>query len=273
MEEKKFTTPILLITFSRPEMVQKVFDVIKKVKPTRLFVSADAPRDNVPGEKERCQESRDIIKQVNWACEVKTLFLEKNLGSGGGPAAGINWFFENVEEGIILEEDCLPNESFFYFCAELLEYYRNNEKIMHISGNNFQYGKKRGNASYYFSEYPHIWGWATWRRAWKLYDFNCVSPEYSKSDWGKQWVIAVQKNSGLAILPNVNLVTNIGSGENAVHTRDAHYMNLPTEVMQSPLIHPKKIKRNKRADFLTYRDIFGGTIKGYIYKNFLKRKH
>ena len=256
----KLKTPILLIIFNRPDTTQQVFNAIRQAQPRQLFVAADGPREDKDGEAEKCQRTREIVKQVDWDCEVRTLFQEKNLGCGLGPVTAINWFFENAEEGIILEDDCLPHPGFFVFCETLLDYYRDNEKIMHISGNNFQYGRKRGNASYYFSTYTHNWGWATWRRAWKHFDFYCTSAEHRKHVWDKQWEISVRKQGGLAILPNVNLVSNIGFGPNAVHTTDAAcwYANLPTESLVFPLVHSKTISCNKAADRYTSRTIFGG---------------
>jgi hypothetical protein len=248
-------TPVLLIIFNRPDTTQQVFSAISQAQPRQLFVAADGPREDKPGEAQKCQQTRDIIKQVNWHCEVRTLFQEKNLGCGLGPATGITWFFENVEEGIILEDDCLPCGDFFIFCEGLLDYYRDNEKIMHISGDNFQYGRKRGNSSYYFSAWAdcHAWGWATWRRAWKHFDFYCTSTEHRKTVWDWQWGTSVRNNGGLAIVPKVNLVANIGLGSDSTHCFiPARCLNQPTQILEFPLIHPKTISRNRAADCYTY---------------------
>ena len=172
METNKFNTPILFLIFNRPDTTFKVFEEIRKIKPAKLYIAADGPRPNVIGEEEKCTASRNIIKQVDWDCDVKTLFREKNLGCKIAVSSAISWFFENVEEGIILEDDTFPTQSFFWFCQELLDFYRNDSRIMHISGNNFQLGKIRGEGSYYFSKYNHIWGWATWKRAWRFYDVS-----------------------------------------------------------------------------------------------------
>ena len=269
----KLKTPILLIIFNRPDTTQQVFNAIRQAQPRQLFVAADGPREDKDGEAEKCQRTREIVKQVDWDCEVRTLFQEKNLGCGLGPVTAINWFFENAEEGIILEDDCLPHPGFFVFCETLLDYYRDNEKIMHISGNNFQYGRKRGNASYYFSTYTHNWGWATWRRAWKHFDFYCTSAEHRKHVWDKQWEISARKQGGLAILPNVNLVSNIGFGPDATHTFGAaRYANLSTQSLAFPLVHPKRISRNKAADRYTYYTHFCGettTMRGIIRRHVL----
>ena len=241
-------TPVLFLIFNRPDTTEKVFNAIKQAKPKQLFISADGPRQEKPGEFEKCQAARKIVEQVDWDCDLQVLFRDNNLGCKKAVSSGINWFFEQVDEGIILEDDCLPDQSFFGFCQELLKYYRNNPKIMHISGNNFQFGRKRGNASYYFSIYNHIWGWATWKRAWQYYDVTMADfEEFKKTNqiekitrnkdeqaywmyffekvwrneidtWDYQNVYSMWKKQGLAILPNVNLVSNIGFTKDATHT-------------------------------------------------------
>jgi len=242
-------TPVLLIIFNRPDTAQQVFDAIRQTQPRQLFVAADGPREDKDVEAEKCQRTREIVKQVDWDCELRTLFQEKNLGCGLGPATAITWFFDNVEEGIILEDDCLPHPDFFVFCETLLDYYRDDEKIMEISGDNFQRGLKRGNASYYFSAYPHGGGWATWRRAWKRFDYGLVPPDEAKHVWDHQWLISIKKNNGLTVVPNVNLVSNIGYSIEATHTTGPSiYANLPTKSLVFPLTHPKKIAPNKAAD-------------------------
>ena len=158
--EKEFSIPILFLVFNRPETTALVFQEIRKVRPQQLFVAADGPRPDRTGEAEKCAEVKKIVAAVDWPCEVKTLFRDNNLGCRVAVSSAINWFFENVEEGIILEDDCLPHPDFFRFCNELLDYYRNDERIMHIGGNNFQFVNKYGKSSYYFSHYAHIWGWA-----------------------------------------------------------------------------------------------------------------
>jgi hypothetical protein len=199
----------------------------------------------------------------------------------------VDWFFEHVEEGIILEDDCLPDASFFDFCQQLLAYYRTDERIMHISGDNFQQGKKIGGGSYYFSKYSHIWGWATWRRAWQKYDgklanfsdgfigtrlreINPIKAEFrywkktlelfknGKVDaWGSRWQFSVWYHNGLCILPNVNLVTNIGFGDQGTHTRDSRnkFACLPRQKI-SILTHPAKVELNLEADRFTYYHVF-----------------
>lgn len=261
-------TPILFIIFNRPDTTEKVFEAIRNAKPKRLFVAADGPRENKNGEKERCEETRKIIRLIDWPCEIKTLFRDKNLGCGKAVSGAIDWFFENVEEGIILEDDCLPDITFFQYCAELLEKYRLNEKIFMIAGGNFLPKSLRpSKGNYYFSKVPHIWGWATWKRAWKKYDFKMQDlPSFKKdgvikkiwSDkntqeyflerftevynnqidtWDYQWNYCIWKNDGLSIAPNFNLVSNIGfgSGTHTLNKNDPS-SNIPTEKMEFPLL-------------------------------------
>ncbi|MCL5431594.1 MAG: glycosyltransferase family 2 protein [Patescibacteria group bacterium] len=266
---KQFDVPILLLIFNRPEMTRKVLASIRLIKPKKLYIAADGPRDK--GDISKCLAARKIVKEVNWPCRVKTLFQDNNLGCGLGPVTGINWFFKHVEAGIILEDDCLPAPSFLYFCQELLNHYWNNSSIMHISGNNFQYGKKFGHGSYYFSQYTHNWGWATWRRAWRHNNYRLLSREKRKQVWDKQWLMSVEKAKGLAILPNVNLVSNIGFGAEATHTKKIErYAKLPLQTMKFPLVHPKSISRNVMADFLTYHNHFGGSTLGFIFQELSK---
>ena len=296
MTENKFETPILFIIFNRPDTAEKVFNEIKKIKPKKLFVSADGPRENKPGEKEKCLATRKIIDQVDWECEVYKKYSDVNLGCKLGVSSGIDWFFKNVEQGIILEDDCLPAQSFFKFCEELLEKYKNNEKIMMISGDNFQNGRQRGDGSYYFSKFSHIWGWATWRRAWEHYSVNMEgypkfkqdkkinaiwSKEYirkywldtfdqayeNKIDtWDYQWAFSIWKMDGLCVIPNYNLISNIGFRDDATHTKSAN--KLANQKIQSMDIikHPFKIEQNKKAD-----NYYSKIFKKSLFKKILNK--
>ncbi len=282
-----FETPILFLVFNRPEMTQQVFETIKQVKPKYLYIAADGPREGNDNDNVKCEKVRKyVLANIDWEGEVKTLFREKNLGCGKGVSSAITWFFENVEEGIILEDDCVPSLSFFNYCSTLLEKYRNNDNIYVLGGNNFQ-KRKRGNASYYFSAYGHIWGWATWRRAWKKYDFTletfddqkfykCLENYFSTKQekeywlnifnmmkqslidtWDYQWTFTQWYNNAINILPNVNLVKNIGFTEEGTHTTwaipgksDLVSYNI------SKIVHPHKIKIDRKADLYTFRNIF-----------------
>tara|TARA_R100000935_G_scaffold16940_4_gene33460 strand:- start:21459 stop:22361 length:903 start_codon:yes stop_codon:yes gene_type:complete len=282
-----FYTPILFLIFNRPEVTQKVFEEIKKQKPKYLFVAADGPRPNFEEDKEKCKKCRDIVlKGIDWDCEVKTLFRDENLGCGRGVSSAINWFFENVEQGIILEDDCLPHPSFFMYCETLLNKYKDHENIYVISGSNFQNGIQRGDASYYFSNYGFVWGWASWRRAWVNYDFNLGKLyEFQKNNliskiddrkkfndywnanfekvkgkqidtWDYQWLFALWNNNGIAAISNENLISNIGFGNDATHTiKHSPLANIPTKDINS-LRHPRKIKINKEADKYASKFVF-----------------
>lgn len=282
-----FDTPILFLVFNRPATTQKVFERIREIKPAKLFIAADGHRVNKKGEKEKCEEVRNIIlKGVDWPCEVKTLFRNNNLGCGLAVSEGITWFFEHVEEGIIIEDDILPSYSFFEFAKELLKMYRNDESVWHIGGNSYNPYKLR--SPYYFSAYPHIWGWATWRRAWKNYRYQLDDINHErffaninelflthsekkfwidfyedyfkmleKNTWDYQWTCRMWYNKGLAILPRENLITNIGFEEDATHTSDTNswLAHLTANEIEIP-IDKETIKQNKKADLFTSREVF-----------------
>ena len=284
MTNKPFATPILFLIFNRPDTTNKVFAKIREIQPRQLFISADGPRPNKKNERHQCDGARKIIQRIDWECELKTNISEINLGCRIGVSSGIHWFFGNVTEGIILEDDCLPNISFFHFCQTLLEYYRNDERIMHLCGSNFQDGKLRGPGSYYFSKLSHVWGWATWKRAWDKYDVNVstypqlleqglLSSVFShpamrgywqknielvykkkKDTWDVQWQYAVLSNNGLSIIPNVNLVLNIGFDLNATHTIDNFHTlaNRPKSDIET-VDHPLFVVPDNLADAYSMR--------------------
>lgn len=280
--DKKLTTPILFLIFNRPDTTKRVFEVISQTRPKQLFVAGDGPRADRPGEEEKCEKVRQIATNVDWDCEVKTLFREKNLGCRVAVSSAVDWFFENVEEGIILEDDCVPHPTFFRFCQELLERYRDDMRVMQIGSCNFQDGIKRGNGSYYFSKYNHIWGWASWRRAWCHYDVAMQTfPEFvvqkqieniwpdkntqkywlnifqtvfeGRIDtWDYQWIYAMWTQNSFAILPNVNMISNIGFDERAMHTKgDSHVSNMKTYELHE-MVHPAFVLQDIEADKYTF---------------------
>jgi hypothetical protein len=289
-------TPVLFIIFNRPETTSQVFETIRKAKPLKLFVAADGPRENNVNEKQLCEITRSIIQKIDWDCEVKTLFRDENLGCGKAVSEAITWFFNHVEHGIILEDDCLPLDTFFNFCEILLQYYKNDSNIFGISGLNIQFGQKRGNGSYYFSKYGNIWGWATWKRAWNGYDFNItdypevihtlnVEPEwhtifhqtYNKTidTWDYQWVFHVFRNKGKIIVPNQNLILNIGFGLDATHTKSLpnwHKKYKLNDVGIDLVVHPINTEINKKADKHTFNLLFKSkrNIKSIIRKTIIK---
>lgn len=297
MKEFICTTPVALIIFNRPGLTQQVFTAIRKVRPVKLLVIADAPRADQKDDIENCALARNIIEGIDWECEVVKNYAANHLGCGKRPATGIDWIFSLVEEAIILEDDCLPHTTFFPYCQELLKKYSEDERIMSISGNNFQYGRRRTENSYYFSRYSQTCGWATWKRAWQHYDFDMkLWPEIRKGQWMSdifgsiqvveqnhqlrfkmtgglrvieywqqifdvvyhkkidawdfQFAFASFLQNGLHILPNMNLVSNIGYGPDATHTKHAgsSLANLQAEAMDLPLRHPPFIIRDAWAD-------------------------
>jgi hypothetical protein len=292
-----FQTPILFLIFNRLETTKIVFEHIKKQKPKYLFISADGPRKNKEGEKEKCKEIQNwVLANIDWDCILETRFLDTNEGCGKHVSGAITWFFEHVEMGIILEDDCVPNYSFFKFCEQLLDMYKHNHKVYMIGGNNFQISPKH-TYSYYFSTIGHIWGWATWRRAWQKYDFTLqyISDKYFKKQannffknsqmvdfwyrtfktmkytpidtWDYQWSITLIVHGGLAITPYVNLVSNIGFNADATHT--ISYIdgisNLQTHELQT-IVHPSKITINRKADLFTFYKIFERKKKNMFIK-------
>lgn len=272
-----FNTPILLIVFNRPDLTKIVFDRIRELKPSHLYIAADGPREFKEGEQEKCIQTRAVFDQIDWECEVKTLFQETNLGCRIGVSTAITWFFENVEAGIILEDDCLPDLTFFTYCADLLLHYKNDEHVMHIGGNNFRNRSSEGE-SYYFTKYSNIWGWASWKRAWSKYTLDMVglplfleSPEFEKycplwfervywkqkfiyahtggiDTWDYQWIFTIWKNGGKAIAPSVNMVSNLGFRPDATHTTDSKNVAAIQTGKISKIIHPKVQKINEFED-------------------------
>lgn len=277
-------TPILFLVFNRPDVTKRAFESIRNAKPPRLYIASDGPRNDNPNDIQLCKKVREIFDDIDWSCELKTLYRDENLGCRLAVSTAIDWFFENEEDGIILEDDCLPDDSFYKFCEEMLEKYRDDNRIMSITGDNFQYGQIRNKFSYYFSRYIHCWGWATWRRAWKYYDnemtlwpvirennilkhilndnrtvnywTNIFNLTYSGEidSWAYRWTLSCWCQSGLTIIPNINLVSNIGFGEDATHTISAnHLSNIKTKSMRFPLRHPEYVVRDTVADAFTQK--------------------
>jgi hypothetical protein len=278
-------TPVAFLVFNRPDTTKLVFDEIRRARPNKLLLVADGPRLEIIGEIEKCNAVRDIINSVDWPCEVIKNYSDINLGCKIRVSSGINWVFEQVDEAIILEDDCLPDQSFFSYCATLLEKYKEDERIMQISGCNFQNGIQRGNGSYYFSTYHHIWGWATWKRAWKKYDLEMKAyPDFIKSNqiknywndkriqkfwtnifnaayngeidtWDQQWAFTISSQNGLTILPNVNLISNIGFGINATHTKKNSKESNLKSYRLNIVSHPTFVSPDYKADLYTYKQL------------------
>jgi hypothetical protein len=280
-------TPVLFIVFNRTDTATQVLEAIRKAAPTKLYVFADAPRMHVAGEAERCQQARELVKQVDWNCEVKTLFLAENIGPKYAIGRAVNWMFETEEAGIVLEHDCLPHPDFFNFCEAMLMRYYNNERIMHITGNNYLFGQVLVPNSYYFSNLSNpTWGWATWKRAWKHYDADLtvfdafvssggferifknnrvrnyfkkvyadLQAGYTKT-WDYQWSLQLWHMQAYCITPAVNLVSNIGFGKEAMHTFDPQnqFANIPCGTLQLAS-HPTKIEAYEKADRFVWEQV------------------
>ena len=233
-----FNTPILVILFNRSNNAQQLFNSIKKLKPNKIYINIDGPRINNQNDLIEVQKCKEIFSQIDWDCIIEKQFHNENLGCKNSVISAINWIFENEEKAIILEDDCIPSLSFFHFCNEMLIKYKEDKRVMQISGSNFI---NTGNSDYcYFSVINDIWGWATWKRAWLLYDLNIRDFEelikndilfnYTKNHkianwlkiyiedalmpgsttWSTQWTYAMIKNNGLTLVPPKNLVENIG---------------------------------------------------------------
>ncbi len=288
----ELNTPVVLLFWKRPEKTERVMEAVRRARPRQLFLVADGGRD----EKEQmlCAETRQRVeKMIDWDCQVYKNYAEINLGCRVRVSSGIDWAFRQIERAIILEDDCLPRDSFFRFSEELLEKYRDNERVMHIGGTNTEAGNKdfQIKESYYFSQIAQIWGWATWRRAWQKYDVDLknwpvmkgseqwkkILPNFAvreywtnlmeemyqnknprKNTWDAQWFYTVLTNEGLAITPKVNLVTNIGFDEAGTHALDQQdeKANLTSQELTFPLSHPETPIINRQADEYNWRFVF-----------------
>ena len=269
---------IAYIIFNRPRHTRETFEAIRAQRPAKLFIIADGPRPSHSTDAERCQAVRDLVSHIDWPCEVQRNYAEQNLGLKRRISSGLNWVFTHVESAIILEDDCLPHPDFFGFCQNLLERYKDDERIWVVTGNNFQNGKKRGDASYYFSKFGHVWGWAPWRRAWQHYDGDIAFwPEWKQSaDWRQKmpdpfeqrywidildrmyqhkidtwdypWLACMWYHGALTATPKVNLVTNIGIGPDGTHTLALEDQPGTPVAPLGQLMHPTKIEQNLVAD-------------------------
>jgi hypothetical protein len=281
--------PLLLIAWRRPHTLRQVIDAIRPVAPTRLFVACDGPNPDRPGEADKVAATRAVIEQeIDWPCQIERLYSDVNQGCRLGVSRAITWFFEQVEEGIILEDDCVPHPDFFPYCATLLDRYRHDTRVWCISGNNFQNGQWRGDGSYYFGRIPLIWGWASWRRAWQHFDaelrqwsalrgsclletifedslelqywsgiWQRLVDEGDPDSWAYRWTFTCLANGGLTALPNRNLVSNVGFGEDAVHTTGVADPTVADQGL-GPLMHPQFLLRDAAADRYDFDHHFGG---------------
>jgi hypothetical protein len=282
-------TPVAFIIFNRPDLTERVFTEIARARPEKFLVIADGPRPEWEGDAEKCAAARAIIERVDWPCDILKNYSDGNMGCARRPATGLQWVFDQVEEAIILEDDCVPHPAFFRYCGELLERYRDDERIMHISGDQFIAQAKVTPFSYSFSRYCLSWGWATWRRAFrhydpeiklwptlretqwlsdilgdkravehwrKIFDLTFSSIE-NVNTWDFQWVFACWAQFGLSVLPNANLISNIGFRKDATHTKRAtdSRANIPNEKMIFPLKHPAYMMRDQERDKLIFEEV------------------
>ena len=291
-----FKTPILLTVFNRPDNTLKVFEVLRKIKPLKLYISSDGPRSDKKLDKKLIKDVRDIFKKVDWQCQIKTLFNEKNLGCRKANIIALKWFFSNEEMGIILEDDSIANLDFFNFCENLLKKYADDKSISAISGCNFQKNVLRGNGSYFFSKFSHAWGWASWSRVFNNFDwdmsfwptwknsdhfFNLMNDKVERNYWVKifdkvyegkidswaySWDAHRWYNDYLSIIPNSNLVSNIGFGEDSTHTTSkfSKFSKMPTKGINE-IVHPNKIIRDIKADHWTFNYHYGGKFLRFPY--------
>ncbi|MFD1142283.1 nucleotide-diphospho-sugar transferase [Larkinella insperata] len=270
--------PVLFILFNRPRHARKVLEQIRQAQPKELFIAIDGPRPNHPTDREQVAQCTALLDEIDWPCQVYKLIQPRNLGCKRGVSTAITWFFEQVEMGIILEDDCLPDPSFFTFCRETLLYHQHNSSVMHISGVNFQGGQRHGDGSYFYSKICHIWGWATWRRAWAKYDVSMQSyAEFRQNQvikdlftdqkvqqfwteafdgvyagqidtWDYQWCYTIWTSGGICVCPNQNLISNIGFGQDATHTKEDTEStgNQPLQTL-TEIVHPRFLIESRRA--------------------------
>ncbi len=293
--------PILLLLFNRPIETKILFDRLRLLKPSKIYINQDGPRINFLKDKILCQEVKKLIKDIDWQCDIKTKFSEINLGCRTSVSSAISWFFQNEEEGIILEDDCIPSKTFFLFCNQMLDRYKESNDIFSISGSNFQKKRIIGNGDYYFSKYAHCWGWATWKRAWRCYDnkmnfwsnlsksnqWKNLNPnKYEKRYWSKifdlvssnkinswayVWLASIWNENGKSIIPNKNLIVNIGFNEKATNTVTSSNINIHEiefEELENIINHPKNLDVNFEADKFVFENHFNGKYNFWPWRFF-----
>jgi len=280
INSSRLGVPILFLFFNRLSVTKKVFNTIKEAKPMKIYLASDGPREGDDNELEIVESVRDyVLSNIDWDCEIHTLFQNKNLGCKYACSRAVKWFFENEEMGIVLEDDTMPDKSFFKYCENLLNHYKNDKRIGMIGGH-APINNHNASESYYFSKYVRFWGWASWRRAWDHYDvelsnfdklmeakvlssstlssreeryWSKVAKKLSRGEldtWDFQWLLVCLSQSMLTIVPSVNLVSNLGFGPDATHTLniDSAHNNGDSFEMTFPLSHPNFILYNKFFD-------------------------
>ena len=303
-----YTVPILYIVFNRPTETQQSFEALRKIKPSKLYISADGPRQHKPDDFDKSQEVKSIVSKIDWDCEVKTLFHDNNLGCRVAPETALEWFFKNETEGIIIEDDIIPNAGFFEFCQTMLERYRNDPTVFSVNGCSLGYHNPK--EPYGATRYFNMWGWATWRRSYELVQktWSAYTPEmgvdndptmkknlhlpyifkgnakwrqhwqglfndvyYKRIDtvWDYQWTYTVLKTSQFCIRPSDNFVVNIGSGAEATHhTFDE--APIFNFVYTAPHFSDKKINKLKVDSNFEIFNV-AGIVHSHFFRSFTKK--
>ena len=291
----KINSPIVLICFNRPNETKKVLNKIKSIRPQKLFIIMDGPRKNNVKDKINCKKVEKIVSNLQLSCKILKNFSNKNLGLKKRIKTGLNWVFTKTDKAIILEDDCLPRKDFFYFCDNLLEYYKYSKKVRFITGNNFQNKNYKFVNSYYFSKYSHIWGWATWRDSWKLYKDNDLTWEkylnskkfeeicpkiierrYWRSmfqkvrkgklkSWSLYFLFSLWKAKGLTATPKFNLVRNLGFNKKGTNTKNMDiFLNNKYLKLGKDLNHPNEILQNISADNYVFNNVYNTSLSKKI---------
>jgi hypothetical protein len=284
--EPQLDTPVAFVLFRRPDRTRRIFEAIRAVRPKRLFLIADGPRAGNAEDARGCEEARAVVEEVDWPCEVTRDFAAENIGLRHRIPMGVDGVFRQVERAILLEDDCVPDPTFFPYCEELLSRYADEERVMHIAGSQLLRTPPNGGTSYHFSRYVHIWGWASWRRAWRhfggaLEEWHALPPRrreqrlrrwfsteqernywrlvwdpaYERSNWSAQWSFTCISRDGLAVTPNRNMISNVGFGEDATNATEdpLGIADRPLEGVSFPLSHPRAIEADTTADAATSR--------------------
>lgn len=280
--------PVVHIVFNRPDHARRSLEAIRRQRPSDLFVIADGPRPDHPDDERRCSQVRELYEHIDWECRVRTDFAATNLGLKRRIVSGLDRVFADVDRAIVLEDDCVAHDDFFEFCREMLDRYEDDDRVACVTGSNFQHGQWRGDASYYFSKFNHCWGWATWARAWAANDSSlarwdqwrrtaawvesCPDPLERRhwesvmgdvaagriNSWAYPWMASVWQLGGLTATPNVNLVGNVGFGEDATNTHTA--LPGPPRAVEplGTLIHPDAVEQDQVADRFVFDHTYGG---------------
>lgn len=290
--------PVLFLNFNRPEHTRRAFEQIRRAQPARLYVHIDGPRSSRAADRQLCDEVAHTFSSVDWPCQLNILQQNENLGCRRAVSTALAWFFSYEVEGIILEDDIIPSSTFFSYCEELLERYREDPRVFMISGCNMVGAGRGSEVSYLFSQYMFIWGWATWRRSWERYDVdmaawrNGVAPKMLKTrfrdklsqwyywqniftktcsgiidTWDYQWLLSGWLSEAVGIFPTTNLVENIGFGGDATHTigkAPDHIAAARAKELRFPLVHPVTVATDVETEVYIERREYRTTWRTYL---------